>query len=568
MPHDGSFHFGFQMEYFIAVAEQPNRNLSLEEIIKRIADGASEVQFQGVEFKESWGRRVGRDISAVANCLEIRNGWIVLGIKDTGEICGKTSEQIKKIEHEVSNHIREYLSPSSAVLQSVGKEVLPNQFCLFLEISNPGDVVRWDGHAYKLIGTSSHRMRPNEELELSLRLPGADFSKQQYEGDVEPSLVIEFAKKVNEASDEFSIDTKSSTADEVLRQLNILQTNAANILFGEMKFRVVHFDENGDILDQQEKNGLFRILSDSFVEGIQSWTRRQGTKTGKDSIAAAEEKPYPIKALREVLANAVAHSLYQRNFGDVVVELHPDRMCVRNNCRLEAQVFVNKWFSRAHQPSNKHLMNTLRVPRITDEQGTGKMRVFRHMIEAGKREPIIGFESYQDYGRWSVTLYNEESNAPLLKVVERLKGEFEKPDYWRIATALILWRKKNWTEIKGYLDEHYTYVAESVLSDLACPVVRVGDQLLAKLWVQQMLDGKGKAAFTEGEKELLHKVFVEYTYSNGQEGFITAEDARALIGLGDSKSEEAKLARLFGEWKKKNRVEQIDRGQWRFQSVN
>lgn len=549
------------------VVGNSNKNLNLEDLVSRIISGAAEVQFQGVEFKESWSQRVGRDISAVANCLEIDNGWIVIGIKDTGRTCGKNSDQIRKMEHEVSNHIREYLSPSSAVLQSVAREVTNNHFCLFLEVANPGDVVRWDGNAYKLIGTSSHRMTPDEELELSLKLPGADFSKQQYADDVDPSLIIEFAKKVNEASDEFSIDIKTSTADEVLRKLNIFQTNVSNILFGQMGFRLVHFDENGDILDQQEKRGLFRILSDSFVESIQSWTRRQGTKTGKDSIAAAEEKPYPIKALREVLANAVAHALYQKNSGDIVVELHPDRMCVRNNCRLEAQAFVNKWFSRAHQPSNKHLMNTLRVPRITDEQGTGKMRVFRHMIEAGKREPVIGFEAYQDYGRWSVTLYNEESNAPLLKVVEKLKAQFEKPDFWRVATALILWRKKSWAEIKSYLDEHYTYVAESVLSDMACPVVRFRDQLITKLWVQQMLDGKGKAAFSEGEKELLYKVFIEYTHANGQEGFITAEDARYLIGLGNSKPDEAKLARLFGEWKKKGRVEQIDRGQWRFSKL-
>ena len=146
------------------------------------------------------------------------------------------------------------------------------------------------------------------------------------------------------------------------------------------------------------------------LEEIQSRARKKGTDVQDSNITATEEEPYPLKALREILANAVAHTLYQKHKGDIVVETHPNRITVRNHCTLGARAFIDKWFSRIHQPFNKHLMNTLRIAKITDEQGSGKMRVFRQMLEAGKREPIVEFQELGDYARWSITLFNEEKS--------------------------------------------------------------------------------------------------------------------------------------------------------------
>jgi len=355
------------------------RGITEDELLKEIEKGTPEVALPGVEFKESWDQKYGEDISAIANDLNLVRGWLVIGVKDKGGLAGRDLNWVKKVELDVSNQIRANLSPNWAVKGIIGKSLATGS-CLLVEIENPGDIVRWRDKAYKLVGTTSSEMHPAELLSLSIKLPGADISKGKYEGKYDPVLVAEFAKKLVELDiEDFKFDLSKTTSEEVLSKLNVSSTITAGILFGEYSFRLVHFDKNGDILDQVQKQGLYRMLSDQFIEDIQSWTRKQGTVIQGSSATAAEETPYPIRALREILGNAVAHSLYSKANGDIVVELHPNRLVVRNNCRKEAKAFVEKWFSRSHFVYNKHLMNTLRIAKITDEQGSGKIRVFRHM---------------------------------------------------------------------------------------------------------------------------------------------------------------------------------------------
>lgn len=137
------------------------KNLTLEQLIVEIEKGVSEANFTGVEFKSDWGQPHGRDISAIANCFEIANGWVVSGVDNNGRPCGKDARWLKDIEQKVSSHLREYLTPSWAVTELVGHRIGSSD-CLFIGVRNQGDVVKWGDRAYKLIGTSSIEMKPHE----------------------------------------------------------------------------------------------------------------------------------------------------------------------------------------------------------------------------------------------------------------------------------------------------------------------------------------------------------------------------------------------------------------------
>jgi predicted HTH transcriptional regulator len=537
--------------------------MEFEALKNFITQGGTEVGHFGVELKRKWQQSCGEDISAIANQENIPTGWLVIGVEDNGNVSGHDENWLKKTEQDVSNHIRQYLEPSWAVKKIFG-EAIKGAHCLFIEIENPQDVVKWNGSAYKLIGTTSSKMKEDEVLALSLKLPGADYSKNKYDGPYDPSLITAFAQKVSKESTDFDIDVNKVSAEDILRKLNIYGTVTAGILFGDYKFRLVNFNEDGDILDQSSKQGLYNILADSFIEHIQSRARRKGTHIEGTSISAQEETPYPVKALREVLANAVAHSLYQKNAGDIVVETHPNRITVRNNCSKDAKIFVDKWLSRIHRPVNKHLMNTLRVARITDEQGTGKIRIFRLMLEAGKREPIIDFQELGNYCRWSITLFNEEANKELKKIAEEIKDQFENSDQWRLATALLIWRDRPWRVIEQYLDEHYKYVAAQVLNNTHSPVLLFHGRLYTKRWARVRLTGQLTKQFSEAEKAMFLKILSEYAFENGRSGNLESELARRIIGLSDHQSEKTQLARLFSEWRDKGYFEQVKKGHWKF----
>lgn len=532
-------------------------------LIQALKSGKVESQLEGVEFKQSWNQSHGKDISAIANEESISTGWLVIGVRDNGQCCEHDLGWLTKTEHTVSNHIRDFLEPSWAV-KSVASEQIEKGHILIVEIKNPQDVVKWNSRAYKLIGTQSFPMKDHEVLALSLRLPGTDYSKYKYKGDYEAPLITSFAKKVIGSSNDFQIDINLMSPIEILRTLNIYETNTAGILFGDHYCRIVNFNDDGDILDQKEIKGLFNIISDTFINEIQSRARTKGTDLNGSTISAKEESPYPIKALREVLANAVAHSLFQKNKGDIVVETHPNRITVRNNCTKDAKAFVDKWFSRINKSTNKHLMNTLRIPRITDEQGSGKIRIFRLMLEFGKREPIMEFQELGDYARWSVTLYNEEGNSEIKKISDEIKDKFKSKDEWRIATALLLWRDQKWSKIETFLDDHFKHVANQVIKNEFSPVSRYEDKLYTKRWAEIRLTGQVTKQFSEGEKVFWYTLLHRYAYKSGNGGNMTSADARKLIGLSDSGSEKTQLARLFSEWQKAGRMKMIRKGHWKF----
>lgn len=538
-------------------------SLTKEQICHNLeANKLTEVTQSAVELKSTWQQANGKDISAIANQLGNQGGWLIVGVDDTGLGLNKDHNWLTTTEQQVRGHINQYLSPTwAAVVHGVK---LSCGHVLLIEIQNPGDVVYWNDKAYKLVGTSSIEMKPDEVLYLSMQLPGADYSKTQNANPVDSAKVMEFAKTLQHVWEEEKVDLQSVSSKFVLSKLGIENTTAAAILFGEFKFRVVHYNTDGDILDQREEKGLFSLLTDKFVDEIQSWTRKQSSNVVTNTTFATEEQPYTPAVLREVLANAVAHSLYQREEGNVLIELYPGRIAVTNNCALDAKLFVNKWFSRINKVHNKVLMNLLRLSRIVDELGSGKNRIFRLTIENGKREPPIEFRELGNYARWSITLYNDQSNESLLALIERLKITFDSADEWRIATALLLWKDRPLPQIVDSLDTHYRQVAQNVLGNKSSPVFLVGDKLVVRRWARVALDGQISRKFNAAEEEQLKKFLQDYTYRNDRNGYITSEEAREVLGLSNQQSEVVQLSNLFRKWKTDGAVASVKRGTWRF----
>lgn len=525
-----------------------------------------EVTSYRVELKSDWSMNHGKDISAIANYHDFKGGWLIIGVNDVGKIVNRPNNEtwLKDTEEKISNQIHQFLTPHWAIKNITGK-IFAQGPILLLEIINPGDITEWNSKAYKLIGTVSTEMTPDESLSLAMKLPGEDFSKSEWKGETDGSLVLDFAQKLKSVdSSELPVDLSNVTPTEILKKLNIYETMTSKILFGNTPVRIIHYDNNGDVLDQEEKNGAYHIISDDFIANIQIWTRKQGTIIRGNTASAIEETPYPTKALREVLANAVAHSLYQRNNGEIIVDLYPTRLVVRNNCLLEAKAFYKQWFSTQTFVYNKLLMRLLRLVKITDELGSGKMRIFRQMMEAGKREPLIEFMELGKYGKWSITLFNEELNQHLFSLIERFKNTFQNTDEQRIATALVLWENSKWTEIQEKLDRYYNEVALKVIRSPYSPAIVVGNNLLMRRWARVALTGQKSKAFNENEENLIKSVLQSYANGNDREGHISTQEAKNIIGLSNTQSETVQLSNLFRKWAQQNIIKMVRRGHWQF----
>ena len=539
--------------------------LTKEQIIKKISSGKLlEVLIPNVELKSSWRQEYGKDISAIANHFRKEGGWIILGINDDGTLSEWDDKTLIKTESQVTNHINEYLEPNFKNVIITG-EIIDSSHILLIEIIPIDEIVYWNEKAHKLLGTSSPELSPSEILSLSLELPGQDFSKLAYTGKLNSSLIMGFAEKINEnAKEKLNLNNISSL--DILSNLGIHNKNVSGILFGDFPIRIIHCDINGDILDQEQKFGLYNLLEDQFINQIQSWTRKQVQIVDK-SFSAKEEQPYPIEALRESLANAVAHSFYQKDYGDITVEIFPNKISITNNSSLEAEAFVDKWFSRIHNSQNKLLMNTLRMSKLTEELGSGKNRIFRQMIEHGKREPIIEFQQFKNFGKWKITLYNEENNLPITLLINRLKEYFSNSDEWRLATAIVLWKNKTWNQILSFLDEHYIRVTERIIENSHSPVIpNLSDRNskpLLKRWVMALFQNQTIIPFsTDDELTYLNEFRI---LSKKMNGILSNIQAREHIGLTNTKAEISQLTNLFTKWQKQGLVKKsLKRGEWIF----
>ena len=521
-----------------------------------------------VEFKEKWTRSSGKSFSAIGNGEQ--KGWMIIGVDDNGCLINKSIQRMKKQKQEIENHINEYLNPS-ATIQSIEIKTFKEKHFIVIEIMTPISVVSWNQVYYKRSGSTTVEMSPGERKQLELERPGFDFSNLKYKGDVDHSLVLDFAKFLPQDNG----DWLKLGADKILSKLNIKNKNVSRILFGDFSFRLVHYKANFEVLDQTETKGLYRLLQESFINHIQSWSRKKPIALKPGSLSVAEEEPYSDPALREVLVNAVAHSAFQKHGGGIKIELYPDRIEVSNHCLLEAEAFINKRFSKDSSSSNLFLMKILRMANFSEELGTGKNKIFKYVIEDGKREPLFVYKKFSNhYGIWSVTLYNEELNKNLLSLMKKLKTLYaNQMDKYKLSVALVLWKDKSLNEILSYMDEHYANLTLEILTEENSPFLVTSKQsnskeknliIGLKRWSILKLKGQESKVFSTGEENKAKELLRNYAYENQRKGHITNKEARQLLDLSDSKSEQVQVSRLFQQWEKENFVEKgKKRGVWK-----
>lgn len=99
------------------------KNLTLEQLKVAISTNKKESQMSGVEYKQSWRREHGKDISAIANHPDVLTGWLVVGVNDDAQAVGESQSWAHKTEMDVSTHVKQYLDPTWAVKNIIAFEV-------------------------------------------------------------------------------------------------------------------------------------------------------------------------------------------------------------------------------------------------------------------------------------------------------------------------------------------------------------------------------------------------------------------------------------------------------------
>lgn len=161
--------------------------------------------------------------------------------------------------------------------------------------------------------------------------------------------------------------------------------------------------------------------------------------------------------------------------------------------------------------------------------------------------------------------YNEQDNRHITDLISRLKIIYTNPEEWRIATALVLWHEKEWSKILESLDNHNKRIAEKVITNKNSPVKLYKDRLILKRWVNATKNAQDTISFTSAEESLFLSFLRDVSFKMNSKGYITNENARALLGLTSKRPEVTQLSSLFRKWNKAGFIEKSSkRNEWKF----
>lgn len=529
---------------------------TLEALAQAVSQASlGEHKFSNLELKSSWTQEHGKKLSSLANRALGIPCWLVVGVSDEGELVGHKEQWAKTEEEKIAQHINKYLDPSQSCAGIYPIEI-GGAWIITIAVRNPGAVVRWNGKAYKGAGTAKDEMSPSEIMGLQVALPGLEDYTAQTEGTtcINTDLVKQFATRLASRVDEPEFSRIAESPEvEVLKAARIESTRASSLLFGPTRWRIVEFDEHGEVLSNKTREGLYRVLLDETNNTLRRWDK-------------SEHDLFPQKAIREALGNAVAHAAYFQKGGDIIIEIHPDRLTVSNLCLPASAHFANKWFSRSHHTVNPLLMETLRLAGHVDEVGRGKSVMMKELLQHGHPPPKVISESAGQYQRWKCIFFRRDREARDTKLFERLRGNYHDERKALLATALVHWHHEPLSAIRQYVDDESLELFADVMSDPVGPVIAdpEHDRVLLRRWAEVLMGhGQDSKALDSAEEEAV-KNQVYMRHRGNRERIFTLRDVREIAGMGSTDAEQVLSSNLVKKWCQSGEVTRKSHGKYCF----
>lgn len=167
------------------------------------------------------------------------------------------------------------------------------------------------------------------------------------------------------------------------------------------------FGELGASGERFIDNKRFEGTIPQMLEEAMAFVRRNiRTATIIDESGNRVDRPeYPLKAVREVILNALVHRDYSIHTEDspIRIVLYKDRLEVENPGGLYGRLSINDLGKMPADTRNPFLAGNLEIMINTENRFSGIPTIIQEMAGAGLKPPI--FESWR--GNFKVTLYNE-----------------------------------------------------------------------------------------------------------------------------------------------------------------
>ena len=390
-----------------------------------------------VEWKPSLSQ-INEIIESITAFSNTEGGRLFVGISKDGKAVGVSigKDTIENLVNRVAQHTEPKIHPRVTVTKSGDKEII------VIDVKESHDkLVLANGRPYIRVGKSTRQMGKDEYERLILEKHKGklyfdeQICKDAKITDISKEKLLTFVKKAKEQRG-LSIDSRAAATD-ILRKLKLMKagklTNAAILLFGkdtqdfflQAELKAIRFkgiDETRPMLDFKTIGGDAITLlekAESFI--YDHIPMRAWIESGK--LQRQEKWLYPPDAIREALANALAHRDYASP-GKVQVRIFDDRLEIWNPGLLPPPLTLYKLKGKHDSfPRNPLIAKAFFWIRYAEDVGSGTSKIIQWCREWGLPEP-----AYEEAGASFVTVFynpkpEDVSQPSMVKSAEKDFGE-------------------------------------------------------------------------------------------------------------------------------------------------
>lgn len=177
-------------------------------------------------------------------------------------------------------------------------------------------------------------------------------------------------------------------------------------------------DEGIRFIDSKRIDGTIKSMLQQALSFISNNTRKS-TYINPETGKREDKEEYPLKALREIILNALIHrdySQYTEN-SPIRIEIYSDRIEISNPGGLYGRLTINELGSTRADIRNPYIASILETMEIAENRYSGIPIIYKEMKKAGLLPPK--FEDNR--GVFKVTLYNSnisESDDLSQKIID------------------------------------------------------------------------------------------------------------------------------------------------------
>lgn len=359
---------------------------------KMIESGASKTMEFKVELPQ--GNQLAQTICAFANRA---GGYLLIGVADSGEVIGLSSEAINEYLEKIPNLIHDTIFPM--LIPEIYSVSISNKAVLVIQVYPGSNLPYYLKSKGKMEGTYVRVGRTNKRADIEMI---KDLERHKMNKSFDEDSFKELDRLDEEALiNVFEKAMGTSITKEKLLNLKLIErlgdmeylTNAGAIVLGKMANATVkcaRFSGESivNFIDKKEYDGdIFSVIQETMIF-FKNHLMQAGMIQGY-GLKRKDVLEVPEEVLREGIINALMHRDYSIQGSDIKIAIFDSKIEITSPGGLPKSLTVEDIYSGRSEIRNRVISNLLLKSGYVEQWGSGIPRMIEMCKEVGLNVPEI-----------------------------------------------------------------------------------------------------------------------------------------------------------------------------------